>query len=72
MRIFVDRDGVLRAVACLRACKKLPGLYDLSVLVFALDQPAPAQGRFDVQGVSFDNAQRLAATTASLRERVAR
>ncbi len=59
---FVDRQGlVLRAVVCLRAYRKLPQLYDLSVLVATLDQPsAGVQGRFDVQGVSFANAQRLA------------
>ena len=40
--------------------KKLGGLYDLSVLVATLDQKrAGAQGRFDVQGLSFDNAQKL-------------
>jgi serine protease Do len=59
---FVDRKGlVLRAVVCLRAYKKLPQLYDLSVLVATLDQPTSGvQGRFDAQGVSFANAQRLA------------
>lgn len=71
---FVDRDGLtLRAVACLRAYKKLPGLYDLSVLVATLDQPASGvQGRFDVQGVSFDNAQRLARHYLQAYARVAR
>ena len=39
----------------------MPALYDLSVLVATLDQPTGGvQGRFDVQGVSFANAQRLA------------
>ena len=59
---YVDRKGlVLRAVICLRAYKKLPQLYDLSVLVATLDQPTSGvQGRFDAQGVSFANAQRLA------------
>jgi len=59
---FVDRDGlVLRAVVCLRAYRKLPQLYDVSVLVATLDQTsAGVQGRFDAQGVSFANAQRLA------------
>ncbi len=59
----VDRDGLpLRAVMCLRAYKKLPGLYTLSLLVATLDQSeAGAQGRFDAWGVSFDNATRLAA-----------
>ena len=58
---FVDRAGLpLRAVVCLRAYKKLPQLYDVSVLVATLDQTrAGVQGRFDVQGVSFANALRL-------------
>ena len=59
---FVDRNGLpLRAVVCLRAYKKLPGLYDLSVLVATVDQPqAGVQGRFDARGLSFANAQVLA------------
>ena len=59
---FIDRDGLpLRAVVCVRAYKKLPQLYDVSVLVATLDQKeAGVQGRFDAQGVSFANAQRLA------------
>jgi serine protease Do len=59
---YIDRDGLpLRAVVCMRAYKKLPQLYDVSVLVATLDQnEAGVQGRFDAQGVSFANAQRLA------------
>ena len=59
---FVDRSGLpLRAVVCLRAYKKLPELYDVSVLVATLDQTqAGVQGRFDAQGLSFANAQKLA------------
>ncbi|MDE2625888.1 MAG: trypsin-like peptidase domain-containing protein [Burkholderiales bacterium] len=59
---FVDRDGLpLRAVVCLSAYRKLPELYDLSVLVATLDQSqAGVQGRFDAQGLSFANAQKLA------------
>jgi serine protease Do len=59
---YVDRNGLpLRAVVCLRAYKKLPGLYDLAVLVATLDQKqAGVQGRFDAQGLSFANAQKLA------------
>jgi len=59
---YVDRNGLaLRAVVCLRAYKKLPGLYDLAVLVATLDQTqAGVQGRFDAQGLSFANAQKLA------------
>jgi hypothetical protein len=57
----VDREGLpLRAVVCMQAYKKLPGLYNLSVLVATLDQSnAGAQGRFDASGVSSDNALRL-------------
>lgn len=59
---FVQRDGLpMRAVACLRAYKKLPGLFDLAVLVVTLDQPETGvEGRFDAQGLSFQNAQKLA------------
>jgi serine protease Do len=59
---FVDRGGLpLRAVICMRAYKKMPELYDVSVLVATLDQnQAGVQGRFDAQGLSFANAQKLA------------
>ena len=51
----------LRAVTCLRAYRKLPGLYDMSVLVATLDgSTTGAQGRFNAHGVSWDNALRLA------------
>jgi serine protease Do len=58
---FVDRAGLpLRAVICMRAYKKLPQLYDLTVLVATLDQSqGGVQGRLDAQGFSFENAQRL-------------
>ena len=58
---FVDRAGLpLRAVICMRAYKKLPQLYDLTVLVATLDQSqSGVQGRLDAQGFSFENAQRL-------------
>jgi len=57
----VESAGLpLRAVVCLSAYKKLPGLYRLGVLVATLDQASSgAQGRFDASGVSFDNAMRL-------------
>ncbi len=52
----------LRAVLCLRAHKKLPGLYDLSLLVATLDGSVQGvQGRFDAYGFSFENTQKLAA-----------
>jgi S1-C subfamily serine protease len=59
---YVAPNGLpLRAVVCLRAYRKLPQLYDLSVLVATLDDPVSGvQGRFDALGLSFANAQRLA------------
>ncbi|MBV8124520.1 MAG: serine protease, partial [Paucibacter sp.] len=58
---FVQRDGLpLRAVACMRAYRKLGGLYDLTVLVTTVDASTQgALGRFDAKGVSFDNALKL-------------
>ena len=51
----------LKAVICLRAYKKLPGLHDVAVLVATLDQPTMGvQGRFDAHGVSLASAQKLA------------
>jgi hypothetical protein len=58
---YVQSSGLpLRAVLCMRAYKKLTGLYDLSVLVATVDQAyTGVQGRFDARGVSFDNALKL-------------
>ena len=55
---FVDRGGLpVRAVICVSGYKKLPGLYDLMVLVATVDAAkAGVLGRFDADGVSFDNA----------------
>ena len=51
----------LKAVICLRAYKKLEGLFDLSVLVATLDSATVgAQGRLDAHGVSATSAERLA------------
>lgn len=57
-----DKAGVpLKAVICLRAYKKLPGLHDLAVLVATLDGDViGAQGRLDAYGVSAASATRLA------------
>lgn len=50
----------LRAVACLRAYRKLDGLFDLTVLVTTVDAATEgALGRFDARGVSFANATQL-------------
>ena len=58
---YVDREGMpMRAVVCFNAYRKLPGLYDVSVLVASLNQPTRGvQGRLDAQGVSFENGLRL-------------
>ena len=58
---YIERSGLpLRAVVCLRAYKKLPGLYDASVLVATVDHPTSGvQGRFDIEGVSYANAMKL-------------
>jgi serine protease Do len=51
----------LKAVICLRAYKKLPGLHDLAVLVATLDGTQQGvQGRLDAYGISAASAQRLA------------
>jgi S1-C subfamily serine protease len=59
----VQGNGLaLRAVMCLRAHKKLPGLYDMSLLVATLDGTVQGlQGRFDAYGFAFANLQKLAA-----------
>ncbi|HEY1398865.1 S1 family peptidase [Roseateles sp.] len=56
-----QKDGPpLRAVACLRAYRKLDGLFDLTVLVTNVDAATEgALGRFDARGVSFANATQL-------------
>ncbi|MDE2147436.1 MAG: trypsin-like peptidase domain-containing protein [Burkholderiales bacterium] len=51
----------LKAVICLRAYKKLPGLNDLVVLVATLDAGTTGvQGRFEAHGVTLASAQQLA------------
>jgi serine protease Do len=60
---YVDREGLpMRAVICLTAYRKLPELYDASVLVATLDASKQGvQGRFDARGVTFENALKLSA-----------
>ena len=59
---YVDAQGLpMRAVVCMSAYKKLPGLYDLTVLSMSVDSDQQGVlGRFDVRGVAHDNAMRLA------------
>ena len=59
---FVENAGLpMRTVMCLRAYRRLPGLYDVAVLTQSVDAKTEGvQGRFDARGVSFKNAQLLA------------
>jgi S1-C subfamily serine protease len=60
---YIDREGMpMRAVVCVNAQRKLPGLYDASAVVMSLNRPTQGvQGRIDVQGFSFDNTLALVA-----------
>lgn len=50
----------MRAVVCVRAYRKFPGLYDFAVLTGTTDESLMTlQSRLNVQGVSYDNGQRL-------------
>jgi serine protease Do len=51
---------ILRAVVCLNALKKHPGLYDINILVGSMNEnQAGLQARLDATGISYANAQRL-------------
>ena len=59
---YVDPGSLpLRAVVCMSAYRKLPDLYNMTVLVATVNQPTQGLlGRLDVQGVAFDNGLKLA------------
>ncbi|PVY56547.1 MULTISPECIES: serine protease [unclassified Simplicispira] len=59
---YVDAGSLpMRAVVCMSAYRKLPGLYDMTVLALSINQPTQGVlGRMDVQGVAFDNGMKLA------------
>lgn len=59
---FVDQGSLpLRAVVCMSAYRKLPGLYDMTVLATTLNQSTQGVlGRLDVRGIGFDNGLKLA------------
>jgi len=59
---FVESGNLpMRTVMCLRAYRRLPGLYDVAVLTTSVDAKTEGvQGRFDAHGVSFANALLLA------------
>lgn len=60
---FVEAGGMaMRAVVCMVAYRKFPGLYDMSILTTSVNQARRGvQGRLDARGVSFDNGLKLAA-----------
>jgi len=60
---YVDRNGLpLRVVLCMSEYKKLTGLFDAAVLVATVDASnGGVEGRFDADGVTFDNALKLTA-----------
>ncbi|MGX4642324.1 S1 family peptidase [Massilia sp. SYSU DXS3249] len=50
----------LRAVTCVRAYRKFPGLYNFTLLTASTDNPqASLQSRLDVAGVSYENGMRV-------------
>jgi serine protease Do len=53
------RSLPLRAVTCVRAYRKFPGLYNFTLLTASVDDArASLQSRIDVTGVSFENGMR--------------
>ncbi|MGK5023893.1 S1 family peptidase [Janthinobacterium sp. RB2R34] len=53
----------LRAVMCVRAYRKFPGLYDFSLLAASTDEPLMnLQSRIDASGVSYANGLRVTRT----------
>jgi serine protease Do len=51
----------LRAVTCVRAYRKFPGLYNFTLLTASTDDDnASLQSRLDVAGVSYENGMRVA------------
>lgn len=54
-----NRNLPLRAVMCLRAYRKFPGLYDFTLLAASTDSAKTSlQSRFDASGVSYENGMR--------------
>lgn len=58
---FIEHGNLpMRAVICMDAYKKLPGLYDLRVVLAAVNEPEKGVfSAFSANGVSFDNAMKL-------------
>ncbi|MGB9990754.1 S1 family peptidase [Massilia sp. SM-13] len=56
-----NRTMPMRAVMCVRAYKKFPGLYDFSLLTASTDDSLMnLQSRLDARGVSYENGMRAA------------
>lgn len=59
-RFVTSGDLPMRAVLCMDAYKKLPGLYDMRLMLASVDQADQGvQSTFSAYGVSFANAMRL-------------
>ena len=60
---YVDRNGLpLRVVLCMTEYKKLTGLFHAATLVATVDgSNGGVEGRFDADGVTFENALKLSA-----------
>ncbi len=58
-QFVATRSLPLRAVTCVRAYRKFPGLYNFTLLTASTDDArASLQSRLDVSGVSFENGMR--------------
>ena len=61
LRLAKDLSLPLRAVVCMSAYRKLPGLYDMTVMAATLNQSTQGVlARLDVHGIAFDNGLKLA------------
>ena len=57
----VTRKVLADSETPLSAYRKLPGLYNMTVLAASVNQPTQGVlGRLDVQGIAFDNGMKLA------------
>jgi serine protease Do len=58
-QFVTTRTLPLRAVTCVRAYRKFPGLYNFTLMSASTDDPkASLQSRIDVSGVSYENGMR--------------
>lgn len=58
-----NKELPMRAVMCVRAYRKFPGLYDFALLTASTDESLMSlQSRLDVKGVSYENGLRISRT----------